>query len=74
MDEKEFKALFSNFCDEYNLDGKILRNYFEAMKMNDTMSLEIYSMLLFNDCPKELFDEMKKELKELVKHYKDFSA
>lgn len=70
-DKDNFKNKTIEFCTKYNTDNKILSNYFDSIFLNDTKSMEIYALLLFNDCPKELFNEMKNELKELVKEYMD---
>lgn len=62
----ENDVLVKEFCDKYNVDEGIVRNYIASLEVDDFQSMDIYRMLLFNDCPSVCVSDMKADLKTLL--------
>jgi len=59
----------TNFCDEYKVPKQIVTNYLDAIQIGDIIMMESYLSILYNQCPKRLHSDLKKDLNELAKDY-----
>lgn len=60
------KTLINKFCDKYGLDSKIVVSFIRSHEINDFQSMDLYFMILCENCSDEMVDEMKSDLKKLV--------
>lgn len=63
----ENRKRIEDFCDKYHVDKTILSYYISSVEINDMPSMDTYLLLITESCPQELLDEMRSDLKALIK-------
>ena len=59
----------NDFCDKYGVTASVLTNYIESYKIGDSPSIDLYEILIFEECTPKLLKDMRSELKELLEKY-----
>lgn len=64
----EKKNEVEEFCNNYNISSEMVIGYLRSMKIGDIPSIDTYKLIMENECPQNLLEEMREDLKELVKN------
>jgi len=66
---KSYDELIEEFIQKYPLDIRIVKNYLDSIYLDDKASVEVYSLLLYNQCPKQKFQDMRQDLRKIIDKY-----